>query len=211
MTQVKQDDNCSILIVDDVPHDIQVIANIMQNEGYRMAFAQDGRTALKKVGEIIFDLILLDVVMPEMDGFDVCRILKESRNTMEIPVIFLTAKTEAEDIVHGFEAGAVDYVTKPFNSSELLVRVRTHVELKKKRDREKELVSRLEAALAEIKQLSGLLPICSGCKKIRDDEGYWQQLEQYFSNHSDVRFTHGVCPDCIKKIYPAFASRVLKD
>ncbi|MCX5845707.1 MAG: response regulator [Deltaproteobacteria bacterium] len=211
MTHVKQDNNCSILIVDDVPQDIQVIANIMQNEGYRMAFAQDGRTALKKVGEIIFDLILLDVVMPEMDGFDVCRILKGSRNTMEIPVIFLTAKTEAEDIVHGFEAGAVDYVAKPFNSSELLVRVRTHVELKKKRDREKELVSRLEAALAEIKQLSGLLPICSGCKKIRDDEGYWQQLEQYFSNHSDVRFTHGVCPDCIKKIYPAFASRVLKD
>ena len=211
MTHVKQDNNCSILIVDDVPQDIQVIANIMQNEGYRMAFAQDGRTALKKVGEIIFDLILLDVVMPEMDGFDVCRILKESRNTMEIPVIFLTAKTEAEDIVHGFEAGAVDYVTKPFNSSELLVRVRTHVELKKKRDREKELVSGLEAALAEIKQLSGLLPICSGCKKIRDDEGYWQQLEHYFSNHSDVRFTHGVCPDCVKKIYPEFASRVLKD
>jgi len=211
MTHVKQDNNCSILIVDDVPQDIQVIANIMQNEGYRMAFAQDGRTALKKVGEIIFDLILLDVVMPEMDGFDVCRILKESRNTMEIPVIFLTAKTEAEDIVHGFEAGAVDYVAKPFNSSELLARVRTHVELKKKRDREKELVSRLETALAEIKQLSGLLPICSGCKKIRDDEGYWQQLEHYFSNHSNVRFTHGVCPDCVKKIYPEFASRVLKD
>jgi PleD family two-component response regulator len=211
MPHVKQDNNCSILIVDDVPQDIQVIANIMQNEGYRMAFAQDGRTALKKVGEVIFDLILLDVVMPEMDGFDVCRILKESRNTMEIPVIFLTAKTEAEDIVHGFEAGAVDYVTKPFNSSELLVRVRTHVELKQKRDREKQLVSRLEAALAEIKQLSGLLPICSGCKKIRDDEGYWQQLEHYFSNHFDVRFTHGVCPDCVKKIYPEFASRVLKD
>ncbi|MCP4692022.1 MAG: response regulator transcription factor, partial [Desulfobacterales bacterium] len=98
----------------------------------------------------------------------------------DIPVIFITAKTETDDIVKGFDAGGVDYITKPFNSAELLARVRTHI---------------------EVEALRGLLPICANCKKIRDDEGYWKQIEAYIERHAQVTFSHGICPGCMKKLY----------
>lgn len=120
-----------ILIVDDTPKNLQVLVNILRKEECKVAVATDGKKALSLVTEHIPDLILLDVMMPEMDGFEVCKLLKESKEMNEIPIIFLTAKTETQDIVKGFELGAVDYVTKPFNSLELLSRVRTHLEVKK--------------------------------------------------------------------------------
>ncbi|MCP4132778.1 MAG: fused response regulator/phosphatase [bacterium] len=123
-----------ILIVDDVPKNIQVLGNILNKESYRIAFATDGKQALDMVYNLHPDLILLDIMMPEMDGYEVCRKLKESRDTRDIPIIFLTAKTETEDIVKGFQFGAVDYVTKPFNSAVLLARVQTHLELKRAKD-----------------------------------------------------------------------------
>lgn len=211
MKHPRQDKICRILIVDDDPQNIQIVANTLQNEGYQMAYAQDGRIALEKVKEIKFDLILLDVMMPEIDGLEVCKTLKSSPGKRDIPVIFLTVKDEMKDIVKGFEAGAADYLIKPFHSAELLARVRTHLTLKKTRDREKDLISKLKAALAKVKQLSVLLPICSGCKKIRDDEGYWQQLEHYLSSRSEIQFTHSFCPECIKKIYPGVSKRILKE
>ncbi|MCP4217206.1 MAG: hybrid sensor histidine kinase/response regulator [bacterium] len=136
-----------ILIVDDVAKNIQVAANILRDEGYRMAFAQDGKAAMEKINSNDFDLVLLDVMMPGMDGFTVCRELKKNSKTCDIPVIFLTAKTETEDIVHGFEEGAVDYVTKPFNGAELLARVKTHLQLKAARER-------LNSANNELKALN---------------------------------------------------------
>jgi len=140
-----------ILIVDDTPIDLQVLAMTLSREDYQIAVAMNGRQALDTVEKIYPDLVLLDIMMPEMDGFEVCNILKES-STKDIPVIFLTVKDETEDILKGYEAGAVDYVTKPFNSAELLARVRTHVELKKKIDNEEELISRLTDTLEERKQ-----------------------------------------------------------
>jgi two-component system, sensor histidine kinase and response regulator len=119
-----------ILIVDDVSKNIQLVANILQREQYLMTFARNGKTALEHVNENDFDLILLDIMMPEMDGFEVCRQLKADERTKNIPIIFLTAKTEPDSIVKGFELGAVDYVTKPFNSAELLARVKTHIKLR---------------------------------------------------------------------------------
>ena len=118
-----------ILIVDDVPKNIQVVANILQGQGYSMAFAQDGPTALKMIQSTPFDLILLDIMMPEMDGLEVCRRLREFSDARDIPVLFLTAKTESESVVRGFESGAMDYVIKPVNEAELLARVRTHLML----------------------------------------------------------------------------------
>jgi two-component system, sensor histidine kinase and response regulator len=120
-----------ILIVDDVPKNIQVAANILQQEGYQMAFAQNGKAAISQIQSNRFDLILLDIMMPGMDGFEVCRQLRENPETRNIPIIFLTAKTDTESILKGFEVGAVDYVTKPFNGSELSARVRTHLALKR--------------------------------------------------------------------------------
>ncbi len=123
-----------ILIVDDVPKNIQVVGTILKKEGYRLAFAKSGKMALDLTRKTRFDLILLDILMPEMDGFEVCERLKSDPATRDIPVMFLTAKTEPEDILKGFEIGAVDYITKPFNSAELLARVRTHLDLKFSRE-----------------------------------------------------------------------------
>ena len=165
-----------------------------------------------------YDLILLDVMMPGVDGYEVCRRLKEKRETRDIPVLFLTAKSEQDDVVRGFREGAVDYLTKPFKTAELVARVRTHValrnarrdilerntELEEKNRQLQQLIEENQQAMSEIKILRGILPICSQCKKIRDDEGYWTQIEAYISEHSDVEFTHGMCAECAKELYPDF-------
>ncbi len=116
-----------ILVVDDTPANIQVLSSTLKNKGYQISVATNGQQALEVVARLRPDLILLDVMMPEMDGFETCRRLKESAATNDIPVIFLTARTETTDIVQGFERGAVDYVPKPFNAHELLARVNTHL------------------------------------------------------------------------------------
>ncbi|MBC8003637.1 MAG: response regulator [Opitutaceae bacterium] len=116
-----------ILIVDDTPANIQALAAILKEKGYQISIATNGRQALEVLARVLPDLILLDVMMPEMDGFETCRRLKEAEQWRQIPVIFLTAKTETADIVQGFELGAVDYVAKPFNAHELLARVSTHL------------------------------------------------------------------------------------
>jgi len=120
-----------ILIVDDVPENLQVLGTILETKNYEIALASNGQQALDVIDDIQPDLVLLDIMMPELDGFEVCRRLKNSETTEKIPIIFLTAKTDTDDIVKGFELGAADYVTKPFNSSELLARVHTYLELKK--------------------------------------------------------------------------------
>jgi len=123
-----------ILIVDDLPDNLQVLAGHLTDAGYEILAANSGPRALALVRNRIPDLILLDIMMPGMDGFQVCEALKADPDSAEIPVIFITARTETEDIVEGLEKGAVDYVTKPFKPAELLARVRTHIELKSVRD-----------------------------------------------------------------------------
>lgn len=197
-----------ILIVDDVPQNLQVLGGILKKKDYRIAAATSGIQALQMIEKVLPDLILMDIMMPEMDGFEVCRRLKEMPKVKEIPVIFLTARTETDDIIQGFSVGATDYVTKPFNAAELLARVHTHLELKRSRDSERELIRQLKEALANVKHLSGLLPICANCNKIRDDKGYWQRVEKYIESRSDAQFSHGICPDCLQELYPDMAERI---
>jgi two-component system sensor histidine kinase/response regulator len=130
-----------ILIVDDNPQNIQVLGNILKECNYKISIAMNGIEALKFVSRNIPDLILLDVMMPEMDGYETCENIKSNELTNNIPVIFLTAKIETEDIVKGFEVGGVDYVTKPFRKEELLARVRTHLKLKKTENELMDLLS----------------------------------------------------------------------
>lgn len=172
--------NRLILAVDDNPKNLQFLGKLLSSNGFEVAMAQSGQQALNFMLKNDPDLILLDIMMPEMDGFRVCEKIKANFSTRHIPVIFLTAKTETDDVVKGFAVGGVDYVTKPFRSEELLARVKTHV---------------------EIKILRGLLPICSRCKKIRDDQGFWKQVETYFETHSEVTFTHSICPGCMDVLY----------
>ncbi len=156
--------------------------------------AMSGKETLEFLVNESPSLILLDVMMPEMSGYEVCRLIKDQEHLKNIPIIFLTAKNETDDIVKGFEAGGVDFVTKPFHAAELLARVKTHLELKHSRE--------------EIIRLKGILPICANCHRIRDDKGYWERVELYFSHHSDLEFSHSICPDCIRELYPDLADEL---
>ena len=147
-----QGQEACILLVDDEAKNIQLLANVLQNQGYAFEFATNGSEALHWVDTRGFDLILLDIMMPRLDGYEVCRRLKEKPDTKEIPIIFLTAKTDTESIVKGFAAGAVDYVTKPFQKEELLARVNTHIALVRQQcvlDRYARLVEKKNLELQE--------------------------------------------------------------
>ena len=135
-----------ILIVDDNPKNIQVVGNLLRLEGHPTAFAFNGKQALEMIKTDNYDLILLDIMMPEMDGFEVCEALKKEERTKDIPVIFLTAKADMDSIVKGFDLGAFDYVTKPFISQELLARVRSRLKMKSLNDE-------LKRRYLEIKEL----------------------------------------------------------
>jgi len=154
----------NVLIVDDLPKNIQVLGKILSDEGFRVAFSTNGQDALRLVGETGFDCILLDIMMPGMDGFEVCMELKKKAVSQDIPVIFLTAKNEQESVVKGFELGAQDYVTKPFNSAELIARVKTHIDLVEKKkelnnlnlhleDKVRQRTSELENANRQLERL----------------------------------------------------------
>ncbi len=185
----------SILIVDDNPQNIQVLGAILQTANHSLSIVMNGADALSYLKTTSVDLVLLDVMMPGLSGFEVCEKIKADPNLKDIPVIFLTAKSDLGDLIKGFEAGAVDYVTKPFQAAELLARVKTHIALHR--------------STQEIIRLQGILPICSCCRKIRDDDGYWQQVEEYLVAHTEVRFSHGICNDCVRTLYPDIADRVL--
>ena len=151
--------NARILIVEDAPPNILALTSILKEHGYQVSVATNGRQALDVLDRIRPDLILLDVVMPEMDGFETCERIKASTNWREIPLIFLTSKNETTDIVRGFELGAVDYVAKPFNAHELLARVRTHLTLDRlHRENERLLLNVLPASIAaKLKQQVGII------------------------------------------------------
>lgn len=141
-----------ILIVDDTVKNLEVLGSILKAENYKIAIANNGNQAILAANEIKPDLILLDVMMPELDGFETCKKLKSLPEIKDVPVIFLTAKVETEDIIEGFKAGAVDYITKPFNSYELKARVKTHIELKASRD----LLEQKNAILKKLSITDGL-------------------------------------------------------
>ncbi|NQZ56770.1 MAG: response regulator [Lentisphaeraceae bacterium] len=170
-----------ILIVDDNPQNRKLLGCTLMSKGYDVGVSDDGPKALEFLKNTMPDLILLDVMMPGMDGFEVCSRLKRDCGTKHIPVIFLTAQNNTEDIVKGFEVGAVDYISKPFHNQELLARVKTHLELV---------------------ALRGLLPICACCKSIHDkNDDYWYTVEEYISSRSDAEFSHSVCDACQEKLY----------
>lgn len=211
--------NKRILLVDDELSITSALSLLFERSGYEVMVAGNGRAALDRLDDNP-DLVVLDIMMPGMDGFEVCRHIKSMPGKQDIPIIYLTARTEKQDIVEGLHTGAVDYVTKPFNSAELKARVRTHLSLKKAKDRIAnqntrlkkqndqldQLNNQLAAALEKIKTLEGIIPMCCVCKNIRNDQGYWETVELYISEHSDAKFSHGICPECMKKEYPDLGS-----
>jgi PleD family two-component response regulator len=181
-----------IMVVDDNPDSLTLLSDILSEQSFQVRQALNGRLALAAVKQQPPDLFILDIRMPEMDGFELCRQLKNDDLTRNVPVIFISGLDNSDDKIKAFEIGGQDYITKPFEDTEVLARVKTHIALRKK-----EIA--LQMALDEVQQLKGILPICCLCKQIRDDKGYWQQVEHYISEHSDVKFSHGYCPACYEK------------
>jgi PleD family two-component response regulator len=197
-----------ILIVDDVAENVEVLYRLLEGEGYRFAVAQNVKETYQAVEREVPDLILLDVMLPDGDGFEAAEELLRSYSDRYLPIIFITARTHVDDKVRGFQVGGVDYIIKPFEYREVQARVRTHLELKRAEAERTKLIGELQEALQEVRQLRGIIPICARCKKVRDDGGYWQQVEHYISTHSEVEFSHSLCPACIRELYPDLGADV---
>jgi DNA-binding response OmpR family regulator len=204
----------SILIVDDTPDNLRLLSQILTQKGYKVRAVSNGEQALTAAAAAPPDLILLDIMMPGIDGYTVCQHLKAKPETANIPIIFISALNEPLDKVKAFVVGGVDYLTKPFQLEEIVARVgvhltlrNLHIQLEKANAQlaaqNQELQQRnteLQEALATIKTLSGLVPICAWCgRKIQDAQGNWIKVENYIEAHSEATFTHGICPDCLAK------------
>jgi len=189
-----------ILIAEDDAVSRRVLDATLKRWDYETIVTGDGAEAWAELcKEDCPRLLILDWMMPGLDGTEICRRLRAREDGSTFYILLLTAKTQKDDIVAGLDAGADDYITKPFHHQELRARVQTGRRILELQHRNEVQIEELERALQEVKQLSGLLPICSYCKRIREGESYWQQVEAYISGHSDARFSHSVCPECMEK------------
>lgn len=233
-----------ILVVEDSRADALAIQHFLESNDFHVTVMGDGKKALSYLNDNHPDLILSDVMMPNMDGYELCQAVKSKKELSNIPVVLVTSLAEPEDIINGLKCGADNFVTKPFNSKLLLSQIRyilANRELRKnphadfgieiyfagqkhlinsdriqilnllfstyehsmQQMRELTRVNKeLTLALETIKTLEGILPICSYCKKIRDDTDHWHSIESYVSNYSTVKFSHGICPGCLRKHHP---------
>ncbi len=192
-----------VLVAEDDPSSRHILGALLTKAGYEPVLAADGNEAWQHLSEADApSLAILDWMMPGISGIELClRISREERETRPY-VILLTSRAGKRDIVAGLQAGANDYIVKPFDREELCARLevgRRVVELETALARR---VAQLQEAIGKIHTLRGLIPICSSCKKVRDDRGYWKQVEEYVSDRSEAEFSHGLCPGCLAKLYP---------
>jgi two-component system sensor histidine kinase/response regulator len=176
----------TILIVDDNVDNLKVLGMILQQNGYDIAVAKNGNSALELVKNIKIDLILLDIMMPGMDGFELCRQIKSINFIKDIPVIFLTAKTESEDVINAFKIGAVDYITKPFQKDELLARIHTHIELEKSKNIIREQSEELKKTIEQRDKIYSIIAhdLRSPVISIQSVVNLWIENDEYFiQNH----------------------------
>lgn len=241
----KQDtgDRVEILVVEDSHTQAEQLRHVLETHGYKVTLTYNGEQALKYLKKTRPTIVISDVMMPGIDGYELCRQIKHLDGFQSLPVILLTQLSSPHDIIRGLECGADHFITKPYNTDYLLSHIQyivvnrqlrrssmsdlgieiffagqkhfltsdriqildllfsTYEAVMQKNTELEEANQQLQKSLETIKRLSGLIPICSRCKKIRNDKGYWQQLEVYVKEHSDAEFTHGLCPDCEKTLY----------
>lgn len=195
-----------VLVAEDDFTSRTILSAMLKKWGYDPVETENGAQAWKVMQEADAPrLVLLDWNMPELNGLEVARLIRTVKTQVTPYIIMLTCRGEKSDIVDSLDVGANDHVSKPYDPNELMARLNTgrhNLEL------QISLLGKIEAlqkAMAEIKTLRGIVPICAGCKKIRDDKGFWQQVESYVTRHSEAMFSHGMCPDCARKWYPDFA------
>jgi DNA-binding NtrC family response regulator len=196
-----------LLLIEDDPADVEFLRELLnddRNYRFEIDWADRLKKGIEKINNGCYDIILLDLGLPEANGIDTFKKFKEMSCT-SMPVVVLTGLDDDAAALEVVGMGAQDYLAKSDLNTKLIVRtLRYSIE----RNR---LNRKLQEALDNVRTLSGLLPICSYCKKIKDDKGYWEQVETYLSQRSEVYFTHGMCPDCLRKIYPDMADEILQE
>ena len=193
-----------VLIAEDDPVSCRLLEATLKRWGYPVQRALDGQEALDILaGAAAPQLAILDWMMPKLDGPEVCRRLRNRPGEVPAYLILLSAKTTKEDVIVGLDAGADDYMTKPFDLGELQARLRVGERLLTLQANLANNIKQLQEALTQVNRLQGLLPICCYCKKIRDDKNYWQQVETYLGDHSSARFSHAICPECLETVIKA--------
>ena len=191
-----------ILIAEDHYVSRHLLERNLSNWGFEVLTAEDGDAAVRILESADAPpLAIIDWMMPKLDGLEVCRRIREKKDRPYIYLVLLTAKSHKEEIATGLEAGADDYVIKPFDPDELRARLKVGqrvVELERQLARR---VTDLEQALADVKKLRRLLPICMYCKSVRDDKDYWHEIEEYIHTETGADFSHGICPNCMGKLH----------
>lgn len=211
-----------VLIVDDAPEDRQTYLRFLErsrSHTYLAVEADSLAEAWSSYSASPPNCILLDYNLPDGDGLELLKRLTDEHGEVSVPVVILTGQGSEEVAVSAMKEGALDYVVKGRMTAEALCRtvhkaiekaglVRT---IRRQQEEKDTLIAELREALEQVKTLRGIIPICASCKQIRDDKGYWQQVEEYVSSHSEAQFTHGICPECIEKLYPSVSRKVLGD
>ncbi len=202
----------SIMLIEDSAEDAQLVREMLDDRGYIYVLKRTDRlsSGLRLLEEESFDVVLLDLGLPDSAGFDA---LTQIRNQApQLPIIILTGLSDEALAVKAISLGAQDYLVKGNFAADALYRSISHSIERQRLETERErLILELQEALSKVKQLSGLLPICASCKQIRDDKGYWTQVEVYMSEHTEIDFTHTVCPECTKKLYPEYYDAIWGD
>src|SRR5205085_12333005 len=190
-----------VLIAEDDRVTGEILARTLQRWSYSTTLVSDGVQAWDRLRATTDPtLAILDWMMPGMDGPDVCRRVRQELPLANMYLLLVTARESRGDVVAGLDAGADDYIIKPFDPEELRARVAVGTRVPAPPQKLAERVEELQTALSNVKQLRGLLPICSYCKRIRGDDQYWQQVEGYVAEHSEAQFSHGICPPCYEKV-----------
>lgn len=190
-----------ILVADDDAASRALLVGLLSRWGYETAATGDGAEAWRLLqAEDGPRLAILDWMMPSLDGPTICRQARAHEETASVHLILVTARDRAEDVVAGLDSGANDYITKPFNPAELRARVAVGQRILELQQSLTARVRELEHALAHVQQLQGILPICCYCKKVRNDNRFWQQVEDYLAEHSGRDLSHGICPDCWRTV-----------
>jgi sigma-B regulation protein RsbU (phosphoserine phosphatase) len=189
------------LVADDDRGTALILKSALERMGLEVLVAHDGTEAWEVLQrDPGIALTVLDWMMPGVDGPELCRRIRQDESHAHMYVILLTSRDASADLVAGLDAGADDYLIKPFESEELRARVQVGLRVHGLQEGLAQRVAELQAALSNVKQLNGLLPICSYCKSVRTDQNYWERVDHYMAQHTDVQFSHGICPTCYETV-----------